>query len=509
MSRADIASAIGQSRSLAPGRGDITSSPAQMCIAASFLALGLVGCAPEVAISQTPDSTDFLIQMVCVDARDQPVFADPVGCPDHRRKLRPGEPLPYHKVDVGGYQVSDSFPVQDPRGQTLGVQTYFFTDAWDLDPAFARQVRLDPARGGYNIMGATEDWVAFLGTSDPRAYWQPWWRPDCALGGWRLFPNGPDAFAGGEAASPTTFAPNCEGRIRTSAATIEWDFIADQAFVADPQDPNRTRRLDSIRVRHFASGYGSMETNWFTREYGATRWEAWRAGEGLTPEFLKSRCPSSIYDANFHGQPMSMVDCRTWTTLIRPDGGEWNPDGTSVVDPTIRTFPVDPLYVGGNLLWNSHMGGPYVPEGSFACEARAWDSEGEGAELSFGEVTTPPWNGNGACVRTLRADSLPVRDWGQTIDAPPAGEYRFGASLFALRLAPGEEAAAEIVATQRDEVGRVLTTDRLAVSVIDRFRTFERRDLAVRPEAKEIRISINPHTIGAEIAVTGMYLTRR
>lgn len=485
------------------------SSPLQIWATASLLAASLVGCAPEPALSQTPAPTDFLIQMVCVDARDRPVFADPVGCPDRRRKLRPGEPLPYHKVDVGGYQVSDSFPVQDPRSQTLGVQTYFFTDAWDLDPAFPRQVRLDPARGGYNIIGATEGWVAFLGTSDPGAYWQPWWRPDCTLGGWRLYPDNVTAFRGGDAASPTTFAPNCEGRVRTSAASIEWDYIPAQPFVVDSDDDSRTRRLDSIRVRHFASGYGSMETNWFTREYGVTRWEAWRAGEGLTPDFLKARCPASTYDAVFHGQTMSMVDCRTWTTLIRPEGGSWDPDGTSAIDPTILTFPVDPLYLGGNLLWNSHLGGPYVPEGSFACEPRAWDSQGEGGDLSFGEVTTPPWNGNGVCVPTLRANSLPVRDWGQTIDAPEPGDYRFGASLFAFGLMPGAQAAAEIMATQRDERGRVLRIDRLPVSVTDRFRTFEGRILVVRPDAKEIRISVHLQTTGAEIAVTGMYFTRK
>ena len=248
-----------------------------------------------------------------------------------------------------------------------------------------------------------------------------------------------------------------------------------------------------------------MESNWFTREYGVTRWEAWRAGEGLTPDFLKARCPASTYDAVFHGQAMSMVDCRTWTTLIRPEGGAWDPDGTSTLDPAIRTFAVDPLYLGGNLLWNSHMGGPYVPEGSFACETRAWDSEGEGAELTFGEVTSAPWNGNGACVRTLRADSLPARDWGQTIDAPPGGSYRFGASLFAPGLEPGEEASAEVVVTQRDMQGLVLQSERLPVRVINRFRTFEGR-VAVRPDTTELRVAIRPRAIGTDMAVTGTFL---
>lgn len=470
------------------------------------LSVLLSSCAPDHARSQTWQASDFLIQTVCVDAGDRPIFADPVSCPGQRRKLRPGEPLPYHKVDVGGYQVSDSFPVADPNGQTLGVQTYFFTDAWDLDPSFMRQVRLDPARGGYNIMGTVAGWVAFLGTSDPGAYWQPWWQPDCTLGGWRLYPDNVTAFRGGDAASPTTFAPNCEGRIRTSAASIEWDFIPAQPFVVDSDDDSRTRRLDSIRVRHFASGYGSMETNWFTREYGVTRWEAWRAGEGLTPDFLKARCPASTYDAVFHGQTMSMVDCRTWTTLIRPEGGSWDPDGTSAIDPTILTFPVDPLYLGGNLLWNSHLGGPYVPEGSFACEPRAWDSQGEGAALHLGEVTTAPWNGNGACVLTLRTDALPARNWGQTIDAPSPGTYRFGASVFAPALSIGENAEVLIEAVQKDRSGRVIDTQQLPIQVTGRFRTFEGR-VTVLQNATDLRVSVRLLTVNTELAVTGAFLT--
>jgi hypothetical protein len=150
------------------------------------------------------------------------------------------------------------------------------------------------------------------------------------------------------------------------------------------------------------------------------------------------------------------------------------------------------------------MGGPYVPEGDYACEARAWDSEGEGAELTFADVTGPPWNANGACMRTIRAETLPARDWGQTIDAPLAGDYRFGASLFAPGLPRGEEAAAEIVVTQKDGQGRVLATERLPVRVIERYRTFEGR-VRVVEGASEVRVGLIPAT-AVELAVTGAYL---
>ncbi|WP_396595216.1 hypothetical protein [Brevundimonas sp. R86498] len=485
-----------------------------MTVRAAMVALlglvaGLAGCAPVSGAVPDHLPTDYLIQMVCVDAADTPVFADPVGCPDSRRKLRVGEPLPYHKLDVGNFQISDSFPVADTNGLTLGVQSYFFTDAFDDDPAFPNQVHLTPARGGYNIMGADRDFVFFRGTSDPGAYWQTWWTPDCRAQGWLLYPNDDRAFRRGRAASPTTFAPGCTERIRTNAATVQWRFIPDHAYVADPADPARTRVLDSIEVRHFSAGYGSMETNYFTREYGATRWEAWRPGEGLTPEFLKTRCPAAVYQTRFHGKVFSMVDCRTWTTLTRPAGGSWDPDGSSALDPTIRTFPVDPLYTGQNLLVNTHIGGPYEPEGSFTCDERGWDAVVTPSPLTPGEVVGPPWNANGACMRTITAERVPAGAYGQTLDAPPASErpYRFGISLFAPALASGDMVPVEIRVIQSDAAGRVVEAERLTAAVISHYRTFE-GVVTRHAQATEWRFEVAPARADVAIAVSGAFVAR-
>ena len=467
----------------------------------------LAGCAPSPTQAQSSRPTDYLIQMVCVDAADTPVFADPVDCPDSRRKLRVGEPLPYHKVDIGNFQISDSFPVADANGLTLGVQSYFFTDAFDDDPAFPNQVHHNPARGGYNIMGADEDWVFFRGTSDPGAYWQPWWTPDCRAQGWLLYPNSRRAFRRGEAPSPATFAPGCQGRIRTNASTVEWRRVRDQPYVVDLADDSRTRRLDSIIVRHFSAGYGSMETNYFTREYGATRWEAWRPGEGLTPEFLRTRCPGSVFQARFHGKAFSMIDCRNWTTLVPPAGGRWDPDGFAASDPTIRAFPVDPLYTGRNLLTNTHVGGPYVPEGSFTCDERGWNAVQTPSPLTPGELTGPPWNANGSCMRTITAERLPAGAYVQTITAPPAGTYRFGVSLFAPDLGEGVAAPVEVRVVQIDTEGEDLAVARVTASVIARYRTFE-GSLERHPRAAEMRFEVSPASAGVRVAVTGAFIAR-
>ena len=468
----------------------------------------LTSCAPTAARLQEAQPTDYLIQMVCVDADDRPEFGDPVQCADSRRKLRVGEPLPYHKVDIGGFQISDSYPVADANDLTLGVQSYFFTDAFDLDPAFPRQVHLDPARGGYNIMGADEDFVFFRGTSDPGAYWQPWWTPDCRAQGWLLYPNDRRAFGVGEAPSPATFSPGCVDRIRTNASTVEWRFVRDHPYVADPADKTKTRRLDSIVVRHFAAGYGAMEANYFTREYGATRWEAWVPGEGLTPEFLKTRCPASTWQARFHGRMFSMIDCRTWTALVRPEGGSWDPDGFSPSDPRLRAFPVDPLYTGENWLTNTHVGGPYEPDGRATCDERGWRPTSAPSPLIPGEVRTAPWNGNGACMRTVKADRIPAGAYAQTIEAPPPTDqpYRYGVSLFSPDLAAGRGAPVEIRVVQHDAEGREVGTDVMTASVISRFRSFE-STVSRRPNADSWTFSVSPLEAGVEIAVTGAFIS--
>ena len=467
----------------------------------------LAGCALSPSTDQSDRPTDYLIQMVCVDAADQAIFGDPVDCVDSRRKLRIGEPLPYHKVDVGRFQISDSYPIADANGLTLGVQSYFFTDAFDDDPAFLNQVHHDPARGGYNIMGADEDFVFFRGTSDPGAYWQPWWTPDCKAQGWLLYPNDRRAFRRGDAPSPATFAPGCVGRIRTNASTVEWMFIPQHPYVVDPETPSLTRRLDSIQVRHFSAGYGSMETNYFTKEYGATRWEAWRPGEGLTPEFLKTRCPASTYQARFHGKTFSMVDCRNWTTLVRPTGGSWDPDGASSQDPAMRIFPIDPLYTGENLLTNTHVGGPYEPDGSFTCDERGWGALRDPAPLTPGKLDGAPWGGNGNCIRTILAESVPAGAYTQTIDAPAAGDYRFGVSLLAPELGSDQTALAAIRIVQHDASGRELSNETIEARVRSRFRTFEGR---VRRDSRAVTFTfeVSPQTARVPIAVTAAYIAR-
>ncbi len=193
--------------------------------------------------------------------------------------------------------------------------------------------------------------------------------------------------------------------------------------------------------------------------------------------------------------------------MVRPDGGTWDPDGASAIDSTIRTFPVDPLYTSENLLENTHVGGPYEPDGSYTCDERGWIATREPAPLTPGTLDGSPWNANGNCLRTIQADRVPAGAYAQTIDAPPPGDYRFGVSLFAPDLAAGQTASVEVRLVQRDAAGTEVAVRRLSATVQSRYRTFEDR-VTRDSRAASFTFEVSPAAAGVRIAVTGAYIGR-
>ena len=78
--------------------------------------------AASVAQLNASDPMTWLVKSVCVDSQDQAVAADPYGgCPAGAaiRKLRVGDPIPFHNVEQIGYQQRDAFPISNPlNGKT-------------------------------------------------------------------------------------------------------------------------------------------------------------------------------------------------------------------------------------------------------------------------------------------------------------------------------------------------------------------------------------------------------
>ena len=481
-------------------RSVIPRSTALTLIAASAIVL------PSAASAQNPE--DFLVQMVCVNSSNVPIFGDPVSCPTSRRKLQIGEPLPYHKMDMGSdgiyYQISDSFPISSTDGVSRAVQTYFFQHTLGRDPLFPDMVFQYQPEGGYNILGADSDWVFYRGTSDPSRYWSPWWNASCQSKGWRVFPNNSSAFSYGNNTHGLATAPNCSGSIATGNAHLAWTLYSNATFIVDPSDPSKNKTLDTLAGYHFAldsSGNPSdLEISFFTKEYGATRWEAW-SQIGPADPVLTTRCPGWPYTASFFGSTYYMKDCRNWVTLIQPAGGTWDPDGRAAMDSNVLTWVVDPLYTGTNYLVNTHMGGS-------PCSDASWNTINTPAPFTLGWLSGTPWSTAPNCVRTFKVSTTPANAYYQKVSALPASgtPYRFGLTLWGPNLGSGTSSV-NVMIIQRDSDGVVVGQNTLKANVASVPRAFE-STFEREPTANVVFFALYPQQANVEYAMTGAYITQ-
>ncbi|WP_354087420.1 hypothetical protein [Brevundimonas faecalis] len=438
-----------------------------------------------------------------MDANDTAISADPVGCPNSRRKLRVGEALPYHKIDFLDVQISDSYPIADTAGVSRGVQTYFYASEINDDPLFPGMVNFNAEHGGYNILGADAQNVFFRGTFDPSGGWQPWWTSDCRAAGWKLFPNSSAAFAQGGSASPTTYAPACPGQIATSAATVDWDWVPSQTYATG-------KTMDTIRVHHFAPNSDAVEVNYFTREYGVTRWEAWRLGTGQTPQLIKDQCPNSLYDAQMRKKAFYLADCHDWSKVV-PLTTPWQPAGVSPVDSRALTWPVDPLYTSRNHLANTHVGGPYAyPGSSSVCQLSPWTTINPTSSMTMGWLAGAPWSTNGNCTMTFKVSQVPNGEVvAQTIPKPNvAGALRYGAMMFAPDWQAGQpKPAVQVQVIERDSTGALTGSDLMTVELTNQPQTFQK---AFTPNANTdyLIFALYPLTANSRYAATGAYVAK-
>ncbi len=469
---------------------------------ASAWLLAMSITSPSAAQTALPE--DYLVQMVCVDDADVAIFGDPALCPSSRRKLRIGEALPYHKVDTGGYQISDSFPIASADGSTKGVQTYFFTEDLNKDPLFPNQPFQYQPHGGYNILGADSGWAFFRGTSDPGRYWSPWWAAGCQTKGWRLFPNNTTAFSYGNNTHGVTTDPNCPSSVPTNNATLEWTLYSNYNFVVSATDPTKNRSLDTLAGYHFAkdgSIFSDLEISFFTREYGATRWEAWEKDvpSASVQQSMNARCPGVAHQATFHNATYYMHDCRNWTTVIAPLNGQpWDPDGAAAANANVRRWGVDPLYTGANYLQNTHQAAP--------CTDANWQVINSPTTVQLGTATGEPWE-MGNCVRTIKSSATPAGAYYQQIAAPPmrAAPYRFGITAWKQTPADATSANLRMEIIQRSSTGALVGHQLIDAATIDTPRWFE-GEFTRAPNATQVIFALYPDAPDVEFGVTGAYI---
>jgi hypothetical protein len=280
--------------------------------------------------AQHPDIENFLIQDVCADlATDQATSLDPYDCPENtrRRNLHPGEALPYHKHDQPdcnnprGFQISDSFPVKLPGSPPLYLKTFDFK-SYDNQPS-GTAFREFNGSDGYDIHIAAQGQVSIAATRDPSAqsedpmqgvqYFVAPEGVSCDIfRSWSLFPTAWPVESGALITQLNIARSRHECPSFYNSSYTSWSFekfdYPDGAFEhRDCTQKTGTKTLDSLIVTHWGGSDphppNHKEVFFFTKLYGATRWERWEERQGT----------------------YAMVDSRSWTN-IRPDpNGGYDP----------------------------------------------------------------------------------------------------------------------------------------------------------------------------------------
>jgi hypothetical protein len=283
---------------------------------------------------------DFLVQNVCVDARDRPLPGisplDGSVC-RRQRKLAAGERLPYHKRDwpgvadraahPGGYQGSDSVPVRTQLGPAV-LQTYDFGDD---GRAFGR---FDAGDGG-QVAFFSGQTASFGITEDGGAGLQLFIGPGCRpVDSWVIVDTGFAAQQAGEAlARITRRADRCPDHL--GYAYTRWHVQPVQYRTASRGQPG-SAVLPTLVSEHFGgkdvADADHLERMYFTHPLGYTRWERWqnlavhdRFRDQAAALAASGRCAPGL------GAPAPagwvMVDCREWTQMAPPSDPQGDPPG--------------------------------------------------------------------------------------------------------------------------------------------------------------------------------------
>lgn len=421
-------------------------------VAALGLGIALAG-SPHQAKASIPE--DYLVQQVCDDGFGGHTSQDPRLCPGSARKLRIGETLPYHKWDgpqSSLAQISDSFPVGDINGRTRVVHTFFFTrysyvPLFDGAAALTQNASYDTAAEtgmtGYDISMTDGSYLTFMGTYDGGWGWQPFWtNSSCALGdGWVLVPKSLTT-PFGQGNSITSFqntSPQCPSVSNFHATLTVWNNYSNTTYESGAV-------LDTISSWHFDEDKldtTGFERFYFTREYGKTRWEAWRASTNYpTPSSIAlGRCPTGTGSGyvTFGSTTYTLQDCHDWSFIYPTTGGDWDP---------AANWHLDPLYNSINLLQNTHLqctsggsaaqcapsGGPGV------CQTLVpWNALGS-VSLSFDDVLmgreptagNPPRKTANCAIRAVTSAAPNGQSIYQDVFSFPGGysNYTFGTAIW-------------------------------------------------------------------------------
>lgn len=310
--------------------------------------LGRAAQAAPANVSQLDGSVpiSWLVKSVCTDRNDLVLPVDPYGgCPPGARirKIRSGDPLPYHNAEQIGYQHRDAFPLTDPKDGITWIAATF-----DYYPF--NRFNLYNGTDGYDVFMVKGGWAAIANTSDGGGYGQTFYGSDCSIGGWILFPAAGFLQSGGATLpisdvywekSGQSYPGACPSRYSTDTQT-SWEFRPRYRFGGVSGNPVKT--MDTVISYH---GFradprflrrGHLEVFYFTKEYGITRWEVWVPTQQNPRTTTECQTPAvMVYrDVDFVVQ-----DCHDWSNAI------------PAAAPRLPVWPIPNL----NLLAKPHFDG--------------------------------------------------------------------------------------------------------------------------------------------------------
>ncbi|MGO9006967.1 MAG: hypothetical protein ACLQIQ_13885 [Beijerinckiaceae bacterium] len=292
--------------------------------------------------------TDWVVKDICANASNQPVPADPYyTCPagTKRRKIQPGDPLPYYNFDQGGTQGAEAYPLLDAQGNPLYVHA--------IENSPYNQFHL--IGDGYDFYSVDSQWLSIPGTRDNGGYGTQFFGANCSYNdGWILFPTH-DFLRGGHATAAISgryWEQNFSSYPGACPKNYEypvtyWELKKNVPFGGVKGNP--IKLMDAMIAYHgLTPGNKSahLEIFWFTEQYGLTMWQSWiplQSGGSPKPT---ANCvvPDTV---QLQGVEFVVADCRDWSNVKL---------ATTAVIPQ---WPLPPA----NLLQHSHFddGGGYLP----------------------------------------------------------------------------------------------------------------------------------------------------
>jgi hypothetical protein len=291
------------------------------------------------------DMLSYGVQSICVDEAGKPTYAFPIEADcAHSRLQSSSDIATYRKHDwpnafdipaiAHGYQASDSV-LQRRGSRQIVVQTFDFgTDGRSFG-------HFDGGHGdGGQTLLIVNHWAAFAMTEDGGAGVQ-WFigdgcrdlqQPDSRFRSWLIFRDDirTDEWRSAVAHLNITTRPEiCPRRFNAAFTRYRLDRIGFPFRIISLVVTNLRHQLDVVVSEHYGGSdirsADHLERFFLAKGLGLVRWERWANGNlAQTPATREAartfaqtaRCPTlSGYGAPDQG--WLLVDCRTWTTLVR------------------------------------------------------------------------------------------------------------------------------------------------------------------------------------------------